>query len=67
VTFVVPFPAQALNVSYSKTGGNGTELVENTIGFSNLSQTGMTVSAKRISGAQTGGEKVIVHYRVLGS
>jgi len=67
IVFPIPFPNAAFNVAFSSTGGNTSEIVENLIGFSLLTKTGMTVSAKRVSGAQTGGEKTIIHYRVIGN
>jgi hypothetical protein len=67
VVFPTPFPNAAFNVSFSSTGGNSSEVVENVIGFTSLTKTGMTVSAQRVSGTQTGGEKVVVHYRVIGN
>lgn len=67
VVFPAPFPSAVFNVSCSNAGGHTTEIVENLIGFSLLTKTGMTVSVKRVSGTQTGGEKVIVHYRAIGN
>jgi phage-related tail fiber protein len=67
IVFPKAFTNAALNVSFSRTGGNGTEMVENIVGFTAPTKTGMTMSVKRLSGAQTGGELTSVHYRVIGS
>lgn len=66
IVFPKAFPVAALNVSFSRTGGNATEMVENIVGFTTPTKTGMTMSVKRLSGAQTGGELTSVHYRVVG-
>jgi phage-related tail fiber protein len=67
VVFPIPFPNAAFNVSFSSTGGDLTEIVENIVGFSALTKSGMTVSVKRMSGSQTGAEKTLIHYRVIGN
>ncbi|HEY0288566.1 MAG TPA: phage tail protein [Pseudomonas sp.] len=66
ITFSTNFPLEISNVSFAKVAGDATEVVESDVGFYGLTNSGMTISVKRVSGAQTGGEKIIVHYRVTG-
>lgn len=53
-------------MSFAAVAGNATEVVENIIGFYNLTTSGMVISAKRVSGTQTGAETIVVHYRATG-
>jgi phage-related tail fiber protein len=66
VTFVTGFPVEVSSVTFGKVAGDASEVVENVIGFYNLTNSGMTITAKRVAGAQIGGERIIVHYRVFG-
>lgn len=66
ISFPASFPVEVHSVSFAAVAGNATEVVENIIGFYNLTTSGMIISAKRVSGTQTGAETIVVHYRATG-
>lgn len=66
VSFATSFPVEVSNLSFAIVAGNATEVVENVVGFYNLTTGGVVISAKRVAGTQTGGETIVVHYRATG-
>ncbi|EKT4504085.1 phage tail protein [Pseudomonas putida] len=69
VSFARAFPNRVLNVSYSRVadgGGDLTEALEDSVGFSAITLSGMNITARRLSGSNEGAERLLVQYRVLG-
>lgn len=66
ISFPTSFPVEVHSLSFASVAGHATEVVENIVGFYNLTNSGAVISAKRVSGSQTGGETIVVHYRATG-
>lgn len=69
VTFAKAFPNKVLNVSYARVAdgsGDLTEALEDSVGFSAMTLSGMNITAQRLSGSNGGAERLLVQYRVLG-
>ncbi|MDH1007439.1 hypothetical protein N5J43_00900 [Pseudomonas nicosulfuronedens] len=66
IPFPMSFPTEVHSLTFASVAGNATEVVENVVGFYNLTTGGVVISAKRVAGTQTGGETIVVHYRATG-